>query len=269
MVTINQQTCIGCAACVKDCLAKNISIEDGKAQVIREICMNCGHCIAVCPVNAVGMTDHDMSDVTELVPSTISPEDFLSLVKSRRSVRQYQDRPVEPAQLHRILEAARFTATAGNRQELSFVVVEREMEAFRALIIKQLEEISPELLAAEDTIPVLRNYATRWLAIAEKYRNNPQEKDAIFFGAPTVILITGATNIDAGMAVSNMELMAHANGLGALLSGFITRGAASAEVKELLGIPSDEKVLMAMLVGHPDVKYRRSVPRKPTKVTWH
>jgi len=268
MLTINQQLCTGCAACVKDCLPKNICIKDGKAQPVSETCMACGHCIAVCPVNAVSLTDLNMGDVIELTEAGVSPESFLSLIKSRRSVRQYQDRPVDAALIHRMIEAARFTATGGNRQDLSYVVVQKEMEPFRSLIINNLAETAPALLEAADTNMIMRNYATRWLAIAEKYRSNPQEKDAVFFGVPTVILATGNGPVDAGMAISNMELMAHASGLGALYSGFITWGADHANVRELLGIPAKRKINMAMLVGHPDVKYRRSVPRNPQQVIW-
>ena len=48
-------------------------------------------------------------------------------LRARRNVRQYDGRPVAPADLDRILEAARRTPSAGNRQWWDFVVVtERE-----------------------------------------------------------------------------------------------------------------------------------------------
>ena len=267
MIQINEQLCIGCGACVKDCLAKNIAMEAGTAQIVNETCMNCGHCIAVCPVNAVRITDYDMGDVTDLQESTISPEDFLLLVKSRRSVRQFKDKPVEQALIRRMLEAARFTATGGNRQELSYIVVTEQMQEFRRLIIENLAEMAPKLLA-EDSSPVMRNYASRWLKIGEKYQANPAEKDDVFFGVPSVILVLGNGPVDAGMAASNMELMAHVSGLGALYSGFITWGADRPNVRNLLGISAEKTIRMSMLVGYPDVKYRRTVPRKAQQVTW-
>ena len=270
MVVINEQACIGCAACVNDCLPKNLSVKNGKAQIVSETCMNCGHCVAICPLNAVSLSDHDMGDVMELSEQTISPEHFLTFVKSRRSIRRFQDRSVDPALISHMLEAARFTPSGGNRQDLSYVVVQKEMELFRSLVINHLAEMAAPMLAAEDTTPVMRNYAERWMAIAERYRENPQDNDLVFFRAPAIVLVVGhnAISVGAGMASSNIELMAHASGLGALYSGFITYGAAAPAVKELLDIPARQNVLMAILVGHPDVNYKRSVPRKPVKVLW-
>jgi nitroreductase len=48
-------------------------------------------------------------------------------LRSRRNVRRYEDRQIPAADLDRILEAARRTPSAGNRQQWDFVVVtERE-----------------------------------------------------------------------------------------------------------------------------------------------
>ena len=62
MVKINQELCIGCGKCAADCLAMNIVVEDGKAQVKKE-CIECGHCAAMCPVDAVSLEGYDMDDV--------------------------------------------------------------------------------------------------------------------------------------------------------------------------------------------------------------
>ena len=41
-----------------------------------------------------------------------------------RAIRKYADRPVEPEDLRRVLEAARWTGSAKNRQDWSIIVVE-------------------------------------------------------------------------------------------------------------------------------------------------
>ena len=41
-VVIDKEKCIGCAKCVKDCVAFALYIENGKANV-REGCIECGH----------------------------------------------------------------------------------------------------------------------------------------------------------------------------------------------------------------------------------
>jgi len=54
-------------------------------------------------------------------------------IRSRYSVRSYQDRRVEEEKLARILEAARLAPSAGNRQEWRFVVV-RDAETRQRLM---------------------------------------------------------------------------------------------------------------------------------------
>ena len=48
---------------------------------------------------------------------------LLKEIKSRRSVRKYQNRPVTEEQIREILEAGFWAPTARNKQEWRFVVV--------------------------------------------------------------------------------------------------------------------------------------------------
>ena len=48
------------------------------------------------------------------------------VILARRSLRAFSDRPVEPQKIERLLEAARWAPSAGNRQPWRFVVVGRE-----------------------------------------------------------------------------------------------------------------------------------------------
>ena len=43
MIVINQETCVGCGACVKDCPGSAIHLDEGIAAAIRP-CIQCGHC---------------------------------------------------------------------------------------------------------------------------------------------------------------------------------------------------------------------------------
>ncbi len=52
--------------------------------------------------------------------------EFHRLVAARRSLRAYSSRPVEPEKVERMLEAARWSPSCGNRQSWRFVVVGRD-----------------------------------------------------------------------------------------------------------------------------------------------
>ena len=61
-----------------------------------ELCINCGHCVAVCPEGALRLDSMKPEDcapvVRELLPSADHVEHFL---KSRRSIRLYEQRPMK------------------------------------------------------------------------------------------------------------------------------------------------------------------------------
>ena len=42
MIVINQETCVGCGACVKDCPGSAIHLDEGIAAAISP-CIQCGH----------------------------------------------------------------------------------------------------------------------------------------------------------------------------------------------------------------------------------
>lgn len=56
---------------------------------------------------------------------TFASPSFLEIVKGRRSVRKYQDRPVPREQLEQVLEAARWAPSPHGRQPWRFVVLTR------------------------------------------------------------------------------------------------------------------------------------------------
>ena len=50
---INEDTCIGCGACVDACPVGCIKLNDnGKAEIDSTMCISCGSCAATCPVGA-------------------------------------------------------------------------------------------------------------------------------------------------------------------------------------------------------------------------
>lgn len=46
---------------------------------------------------------------------------MLHMIKFRRSIRNYREKIVEREKLEMMIEAGRYTATASNRQEISFL----------------------------------------------------------------------------------------------------------------------------------------------------
>ncbi len=91
---------------------------------------------------------------------------------------------------------------------------------------------------------------------------------------PAVILVHAASfDISApfgcAAALSNCSLMAHSLGLGSCFLGFVQLGAnMDRNIRHWLGIPRENQCNGAMVVGYPDIRYRRLVERKSPEIKW-
>ena len=134
-------------------------------------------------------------------------------VRTVLAVRTYQDTPVPPEIVRRIVEAGRLTASSMNGQPWHFVVVE-DRETLRRL--GTLARSGPYVAQAPLAIVV----------VIEKTR----------FAVS-----------DASRAIQSMILTAWSDGIGSNWVGFL----GMTEVKGLLGIPEDLDVLAIVPFGYP------------------
>lgn len=260
MVSISAKKCIGCGLCVKDCFYQVLSIKDGKATVSGN-CFQCGHCVAVCPAKAVSISDLPMEEVREYDESCkMDPENLLHFMQFRRSVRQFKNEPIPQFLLETIIEAGRYTPTAGNRQDVSYIVVRDAMEQIKPILWNTLKK----MLESGKMGP----YAPLLKVVCDRYDADPKD-DRLFCNADTMMLVLTENPMNGGLAATSMELMAQSLGVGVLYSGFLQRTIMVSEtVKKLLGIQENQHISAVMLMGLPDVKYQRTAPRKPAKVAW-
>lgn len=251
-VIIDHEKCVGCGACVKDCVAHNITIQNKKAQVIANDCVMCGHCVAVCPKNAVSITGYEEAPVEQTADVRLNPKEVLNVIRFRRSIRQFQDKKVPEQVVEQILDAGRLTHTAKNAQDVSFIVVDKTKDEVQA-----------------DAVKIFRIAQRIGGLFSPLVRRNKINKDFFFFRAPLVIVITAKSPINASLAAQNMEFVAEVNGLGTLYSGYFTMAAQiSRKIKKTLGIQKGEKVQMTLVMGYPKVRYWRSAPRKKVSVRY-
>ncbi|MFR3529267.1 MAG: nitroreductase family protein [Lachnospiraceae bacterium] len=184
MIQIDPNSCIGCKACIKDCPAGAIRLEEGKA-VWKKECIQCGHCVAVCPVKAVSIPEYDMEEVEEYDRDTftLDPQIFLHAVKFRRSIRDYKETPVERGKMERILNAGRYAATAKNTQGCRFLFLQKDLEAFKDLVWEEMPGIVEGL---KETLPA---YARLFEFFCLRRKRNPKD-DPLFFNTTSFLVIT-------------------------------------------------------------------------------
>lgn len=170
----------------------------------------------------------------------------LEAIRTRRSVRKFSDQPVEPEKLTAVLEAVRQAPSWSNLQCWSLVVVTDQAAR---------EKLS-ELSFVESFFSVYG------------YKANPAQKGIA--QAPVVIVAcadparSGALHdqpyymADLGIAAENLMLAAHDQGLGSVFVGVYDE----AQVKALLGIPDNVKVVGLFPLGYPAGESKGGPPRK-------
>jgi len=146
---------------------------------------------------------------------------FLELVKERRSVRAYENRPVEDKDLQYLLEAARLAPSASNRQPWKFVVVRDQTTR---------EKLT--LAAGNNTF--LRQAPVIIAAVA-------LEPDRV------MSCRVPAYAVDLSIAVDHMTLAAAERGLGTCWIGAFDQD----EARKILGIPLMHKVVTIFPLGYP------------------
>ena len=148
--------------------------------------------------------------------------DAMEAILTRRSIRQYTDRPVADEVFTDLLKAAMAAPSAGNQQAWQFVVInEREVL---------------------DEIPTIHPYSR------------------MVKQAPLAILVCGDMALetnegfwvqDCSAATQNLLLAAHARGLGAVWLGVYPREQRVVDFRKLLGLPEHVVPLALVSVGYP------------------
>lgn len=165
--------------------------------------------------------------------------DFLQLAASRQSDRAYEHRPVEREKLERILQAACLAPSACNAQPWKFVVVDDPELARR--VGKAAAGLGMNQFAKEAPVHIL---------IVEESMNLTS-----FLGAK--IKDKYFPLIDIGIAAAHITLAAESEGLGSCILGWFDEK----EIKKLVGIPANKRLLLDITIGYP-VKEKRKKSRK-------
>lgn len=151
--------------------------------------------------------------------------DIMEFLKTRRTYRRFEQKPVEPAIAREIMEAARIASCGANRQTLKYVLVQ-----------------SPEMVAKMQPL-------VHWAAYlpAEQGQPKPDETPVLFVAVCQDESLPGCNDTDTGLALANMADAAWAHGVGSCIMGAIDRPA----LTELLVLPEGLRLCYMVALGYP------------------
>lgn len=193
--------------------------------------------------------------------------DFREVIQTTGACRHYRPDPVPDDVLARVLDAARWAPTGGNRQGVRFLVVRDPVKrrALRDLYVPLWEQYVqragarpgaplPKLVAAADhmarhldEVPVLLVVCAQLGDLLATDRHLDR------------LSVVGGGSIYP--AVQNVLLAARAEGLGTALTTLLC--AVEPQVKELLGIPADALTAALVPLGWPAQPFPRKLARRP------
>lgn len=252
IIEVDKNLCIGCGMCIKDCPANNIKMEDKKAVIKNQECIKCGHCEAICPKAAVNLTGFTEECIEITSPTILNSDKLLMALKTRRTIRNFKDTKIDKVIIEQIIEAGRITPTAKNAQNISYIVLENEKD--------NCEEIAVEFFKKIQGVAKYMMKSVREVEIDENF---------FFKKAPNAILVISKDKISGSLAASNMALIAESYGLGVLYSGFFAAVAnKSGKLRKLLGIKKGDYVVTTLVIGYPNVKYKRTAKREDAIVRY-
>ncbi len=262
-IAVDEKKCVHCGLCVKDCMSYALQMSALKMPEYTENgvdrCLACQHCMSICPTGALSFGG--------LKPENSEPvgygdsEELLRLIKSRRSVRDYKDADIPAEKIYKIKEMLAYPPTGGNEDCLRFSIVgtRTKMDEIRKVSYDKILESS--------------NFTPIYKFLRDIFNSG---EDIIYRGASSMVVVCvneekvvpGCETKDPVIALSYLELYAQSLGLGTLWNDLAVKIINQVpEVARLLQIPENYTIGYAMLLGIPDVKYKRTVQKETRNVT--
>jgi nitroreductase len=190
-------------------------------------------------------------------------DDFLSLVKQRRTIRRFKPDPIPDEYVDKIIEAARWAPSGLNQQPWEFVVVKQ------ADLKKQIAELCREALMRSMKMEVGRE---EWQGKMSFGAPPASAQGGDFSVAPVYIILFGDPRSCAGLPMSvrsegahrqstftsslaccflYIQLAATALGLNSQWFTSVQTSYVNCMIKALLGVPQEFEIYDMLVIGFP------------------
>jgi nitroreductase/NAD-dependent dihydropyrimidine dehydrogenase PreA subunit len=268
---VDPEKCNRDGFCLEACGRRLIEMEEADSVPtliagVEELCINCGHCVAVCPSGALALHTMRPEDCPEIKKELlINVEQAEQFLRSRRSIRNYKDKPVERDKLNKLIQVSGYAPSAHNARPVHFLVIENKAEVRRlsGLVIDWMR-----MTIKEDPALAKEFHFDRVVAFWDG------GKDPICRNAQHLIIAHAAESsplaqVDCILALAYAELIAPLLGLGATWAGYVMNATIFyPPLMEALKLPESHKCFGVMMVGYPKLKFVRMPLRNPPAVAW-
>jgi nitroreductase/NAD-dependent dihydropyrimidine dehydrogenase PreA subunit len=271
LLIVDQEKCQKDGLCAKECPMVIIRLDEpegypGLIPGAEPFCILCGHCLAVCPHGALSHAQIPIETCPPIDQAlSISEGQAVQFLRSRRSIRFFQDRPVEKETIQGLIEVARYAPTATNAQVVEWLVFTDRAR------IKELAERTVDWMRSVLQLSPLPAQAAYLPMIVAAWDAG---YDVVLREAPALIVASAPKSdlnglVDVTLALSYLELGATARGLGTCWAGLVQGALLSLpQLKKDMGLPEGHTHHYPMMLGYPKSKYFRLPERRTPKITW-
>ena len=270
-VIFDYDKCNNDGICVDVCPRKLIKLdaETSRPESIpqaSELCINCGHCLAVCPTSAIVLKGVNPEDCRRISKKRLPDYEKVDLLmRSRRSIRVYKDKPLDREIIEQLLDTCRYAPSGSNSQPVHWIVASgrERLNELAQMVIDWMQQ------AVEDKNPIAERMHLD--VVVESWKRG---EDRIFRGGPAVMMthapeIGSLPSENCVIAMTFLDLAAAVLGLGTCWVGYLMLAASQhPPIREALGIPQDHRFFGAMIVGYPKYSYQRIPQRNQPNVSW-
>jgi nitroreductase len=189
--------------------------------------------------------------------------DILELIESRRSIRHFQDRPIPPEVVDKLLRAGQLAPSRANSQPWRFIVIDDQAtkEAlFEAVYKQKLVLAAPLLITVLGVIDPRKSvpHRTQELVEANCFGQDVKEFADRVLDDWTMAELKVDAALNSAIAATHIILAAHSLGLGCCW----VKLCQDDKVLEILGVPSDYYNAGVLAIGYPD-EHPKQRPRVP------
>jgi nitroreductase len=179
----------------------------------------------------------------------------IEAIKSRRSIRSFEEKTIPESTIQTLLEAATYAPTAINAQPWKFTIITDKD------FMKNLSNMAKPALGR-----MLPDTGDEMTISLKKRLTSPETN--LFYNA--LFVVAGAKShysaTDCSLAAQNMMLAAYSLGIGSCFIGSMMAIASDPKVKTELGVPEDHDIYAAMVFGYPKEKPKAAPPRQKPQI---
>jgi len=270
------------------CPCDKIELNDkGEMQFIPErdsICIQCGQCMAVCKPKAIQVKDLSYDDFFDLSKNKITDDELMDFLASRRSVRNFKDKPVSKELIQQIIDSIAFAPYGSSPNAVNITVVNSRktiesalplMSEFYDNLVKWIDNPFIRFVFKKkkdiETYNTVKNHV---YPIAKLGNYKLENGDRITRNAPAILLFHADKGAEAHthnaiIYATYAMLAAQSHGLGTTMISLVPAAINKVEaLRDLFKIPGNNEVVLSLILGYPKIKYKRAIRREKTNISW-